>query len=159
RRSSDRFIGATLCGLLLTSCVTRAAPRNGGPETDRAFSSSEGQNLGVRVMSSSYGALTLATAPRASCRLDVTVDRGTFGDGPPMTVEGSADGSGSLALRYPAPQVPPGLGRHVVTCDDGRRTASASVGFEIASGPLDPRALRVRLERVGATTILAGVTT
>src|SRR5205823_7488014 len=107
----------------------------------------------------SYGALTLATTPRASCRLQVTVDRGTFGDGPPMTVEGSADGSGSLALRYPAPQVPPGRGRHVVTCDDGRRTASVSAEFEIASGPLDPRGLHVRLERVEATTTLAGVTT
>src|SRR5205823_3317865 len=64
-----------------------------------------------------------------------------------------------LGLRYPAPQVPPGLGRHVVTCDDGRRTASASAEFEIASGPLDPRGLRVRLERVDATTILAGATT
>jgi len=110
-------------------------------------------------MGSRYGALTIATTPRASCRLDVTVDRGTFGDGPPSSVEGSADGSGALTLRYPAPQVPPGLGRHVVTCDDGRRTASVPAEFEIASGPLDPRGLRVRLERVEATTILAGVTT
>lgn len=154
-----KFIGATLCGLALTSCVTQGASRDGDPETDRSFSSREAQNLGVRVMSSSYGALAIATAPRASCRLEVTVDRGMFGDGPPMTVEGSADGSGSLALRYPAPQVPPGLGRHAVTCDDGRRAASASAEFEIASGPLDPRGLRVRLERVEATTILPGVTT
>jgi len=154
-----KFIGATLCGLLLTGCITPGSPRDAGPETDTASSNSEAQNLEVRVTSSSYGALTIATTPRASCRLQVTVDRGTFGDGPPLAVEGSADGSGSLTLRYPAPQVPPGLGRHVVTCGDGRRTASVSAEFEIASGPLDPRGLRVRLERVEATTILAGVTT
>src|SRR5207249_1172366 len=153
-----KFVGATLCGLLFMSCMTQGAPHSGSPETDRAFSNSGAQNLDVRVMSSSYGGLTIATAPGASCRLEVTVERGTFGDGPPSSVDGSADGLGTLTLRYPAPQIPPGRGRHVVTCDDGKRTASASAEFEIASGPLDPRALHVRLERVDATTILAGAT-
>src|SRR5439155_18831482 len=153
-----KFIPATLCGLLLTSCMTHGAPRNGSPETDRPFSNSAAQNLEVRVLSSSYGALTIATAPGASGMLEVSVDRGTFGDGPPSSVEGSADRSGTLALRYPAPQIPPGRGRHVVVCEDGNRTASASAEFEIAPGPLDPRGLRVRLERVDATTIIAGAT-
>src|SRR5437773_6189860 len=154
-----KFVGATLCGLLFMSCMTQGAPHSGSPETDRAFSNSEAQNLGVRVMSSSYGDLTIATAPGASCRLEVTVDRGAFGDGPPASVEGSADRSGTLALRYPAPQIPPGRGRHVVACEDGSRTASTSAEFEIASAPLDPRRLHVRLERVDPTTILAGTTT
>src|SRR5437773_3938888 len=154
-----KFVGATLCGLLFMSCMTQGAPHSGSPETDRAFSNSEAQNLGVRVMSSSYGDLTIATAPGSSCRLEVTVDRGTFGDGPPSSVEGSADGSGTVALRYPAPQIPPGRGHHVVTCDDGSRTASASADFEIRSGRLDPGGLHVRLERLDATTILAGATT
>ena len=154
-----KFIPATLCGLLLTSCMTHGAPRNGSPETDRAFSNREARTLDLRVISSSYGALTISTAPGASCTLEVSVDGGTFGDGPPSSVEGSADRSGTLALRYPAPQIPPGRGRHVVVCEDGSRTASASADFEIAAGPLDPRRLRVRLERVDATTILAGTTT
>jgi len=154
-----KFIGATLCGLLLTGCMTRGDPRNGSPETDGDFSIREAQNLEVRVMTSSYGALTIATKPGSSCRLEVTVDRGTFGDGPPSSVEGSADGSGTVALRYPAPQIPPGRGLHVVTCDDGSRTASASADFEITSGRLDPGGLHVRLERLDATTILAGAAT
>ena len=153
-----KFIPATLCGLLLTSCMTHGAPRNGSPETDRAFSNREARTLDLRVISSSYGALTISTAPGASCTLEVSVDGGTFGDGPPSSVEGSADRSGTLALRYPAPQIPPGRGRHVVTCDDGSRTASASADFEITSGRLDPRGLHVRLERLDAATILAGAT-
>ena len=154
-----KFIGATLCGLLLAGCVTQRAQRNGSAETDRAFSNREARNLDVRLISSSYGALTIATAPGASCTLEVSVDRGAFGDGPPASVEGSADRSGTLALRYPAPQIPPGRGRHVVACEDGSRTASTSAEFEIASAPLDPRRLHVRLERVDPTTILAGTTT
>jgi hypothetical protein len=154
-----KFIGATLCGLLLTNCITEGAPRNGSPETDRSFPKSGAPKLEVRVMNSSYGALTIATEPGASCRLEVTVDRGTFGEGPPSSVEGSADRSGTLALQYPAPQIPPGRGRHFVTCDDVSRTAWASADFEIASGRLDPRGLHVRLERVEGTTILAGATT
>ena len=73
-----KFMPATLCGLLLTSCMTHGAPRNGRPETDRTFSNREARNLDLRVISSSYGALTIATAPGASCRLEVTLDRGTL---------------------------------------------------------------------------------
>jgi hypothetical protein len=148
-----KFITAMFCGLVVASCVAEEmAPQ--GSVADRTSS-----DLGVHVMTSSYGAMAIATTPGAACRLEVSVDQGVFGDGPPSSVAGTADASGILALRYPAPQVPAGRGRHLMTCDDGRRAASADAEFEIASAPLDPRRIHVRLEGVAPTTALAGVTT
>jgi hypothetical protein len=145
-------MGATFCGLALATCVTQAVRPRGTVEATRS-------ELAVHVTSSSYGAVTVTAAPRAACTLEVSVDRGTFGDGPPSSVAGTADASGILALRYPAPQVPAGRGRHLITCDDGTRAASASAEFEIASRPLDPTRPRVRVDRVAPTTAFAGVTT
>jgi len=130
----------------------QAVPPRGTVEGTRS-------DLAVHVTSSSYGAVTVTAAPGAACTLEVSVDRGTFGDGPPSSVAGTADASGILALRYSAPQVPAGRGRHLITCDDGTRAVSASAEFDIASGLLDPRRLHVRVDRVAPTTALAGVTT
>ncbi len=147
-----KIVSATFCGLALATCVTQAVPPRGTVEGTPS-------GLAVHVTSSSYGTVTVTTRLGATCALEVSVERGTFGDGPPSSLGGTADGSGVLALTYPAPQVPAGRGRHLITCDDGTRAASASAEFDIASGLLDPRRLHVRVESVAPTTVLAGVTT
>jgi hypothetical protein len=119
-------------------------------------SSSDGP---VQVTRSVYGAISISAVPGTECRVEVDVDRGVFGDRPPPSPVGTADASGVLLLIYPAPRVPAGTGRHVVTCGAGGQSHTAVADFAIPPGPLDARGFTTRIERVEPTAMPAGVST
>ncbi|HVD31811.1 MAG TPA: hypothetical protein VNE19_08875, partial [Methylomirabilota bacterium] len=60
----------------------------------------------LTVASSTYGALEIKTLPGDSCDVAVKVEPGVFGDGPPKTLAGKADATGTLSFTYPAPLIP-----------------------------------------------------
>lgn len=103
---------------------------------------------GVRISTSRYGRVEITTAAGASCALRIEVERGEYGDGPPRLVRGAAGADGTLAWIYPAPLVPAGRGRHVVSCTVDQRSANAAADFDIGAATIDPRGFRVRVQPI-----------
>ena len=108
---------------------------------------------------SRYGAFEIHTSAGASCTLRVRVDRGTFGDGPPPELRGTAGTDGSLIWSYAAPPAPEGRGQHVVICAYTRGSAQADAEFAVPAKKIDPRGFTVRLQPVDPTQGLSGLTT
>lgn len=108
-----------LIGLLVAACGGVA----GVPTGPVTATTSQGAVLAVRVVESAYGRVALHTTAGARCVVGIHVAPPAYGDLPPASVEGTADGSGDLTLTYPAPHLPGGTGRHEVAC--GTSTASA----------------------------------
>ena len=112
----------------------------------------------VDVVSSSYGVVRIQTSPSAKCSVRIEVDRGSFGDGPPQLLWGAAQPDGSLEVRYPAPLIPEGRGRHVVECLSSTGISAAEADFAVPARTLDPRGFTTRVDPVDPTTVVAHVT-
>src|SRR5439155_12477455 len=106
---------------------------------------------------SRYGRVEITTVAGAACTLRIEVERGEYGDGPPRLVRGAAGADGALAWSYPAPLVPVGHGRHVVSCTVGQRSADAAADFDIGAATIDPRGFRVRVQPIDPAAGLEGV--
>jgi hypothetical protein len=113
----------------------------------------------VTVANPSYGALEIKTLPGDSCDVAVKVEPGIFGDGPPRTLAGKADPTGTLTFTYAAPLVPAGPARYEVTCTGAQGARSASSPFDIALKSLDARRLTARIEGVDPVAGLDGLST
>jgi len=113
---------------------------------------------GLDVVSSSYGVVRIRTSPSGTCSVRIEVDRGSFGDGPPQLLWGVAQPDGSLEVRYPAPLIPEGRGRHAVTCSTSTGVSAAEADFAVPARTLDPRGFTIRVDPVDATTVVPRVT-
>jgi hypothetical protein len=113
----------------------------------------------VTVASASYGALEIKTLPGDSCDVAVRVEPGIFGDGPPKTLAGKADPTGTLSFTYAAPLVPAGPARYEVTCTGAEGARSMSSPFDIALKSLDARRLTARIQGVDPVAGLDGLNT
>ncbi len=93
--------------------------------------------------------------PGDSCAVAIKVEPGVFGDGPPKTLAGKADVTGTVTLTYPTPLVPAGNGRHEVTCTGAQGARSTWSQFDIGLKSLDAKGFTARIEAVdpvGSTT-------
>ena len=113
----------------------------------------------MTVASASYGALEIKTLPGDSCDVAVKVESGIFGDGPPATLAGKADPTGTLSLTYAAPLVPAGPARYEVTCTGAEGSRSARSPFDIALKSLDAKSLTARIQGVDPVAGLDGLNT
>jgi hypothetical protein len=113
----------------------------------------------LTVAGSSYGALEIKTRPGDSCDVAIKVGAGAFGDGPPKTLAGKADATGTVSLTYAAPLVPAGNGRHEVTCTGAEGARSISSQFDIALKSLDAKGFTARIQGVDPVAGLDGLTT
>ena len=113
----------------------------------------------LTIASSSYGALEVKTLPGDSCDVAIKVEPGTFGDGPPRTLTGKADSSGTVSFTYAAPLVPAGNGRHEVTCTGAQGPRSTWSQFDIGLKTLDAKSFTARVQAVDPIGGLDGLTT
>ena len=112
----------------------------------------------LTIASSSYGALELKTLPGDSCDVAIKVEPGVFGDGPPKTLAGRADATGTVSFTYAAPLVPAGNGRHEVTCTGAVGARSTWSQFDIGLRTLDAKSFTARVQGVDPITGLDGLT-
>ncbi len=112
----------------------------------------------LTVASSSYGAIELKTLPGDSCDVAIKVEPGVFGDGPPKTLAGRADATGTVSFTYAAPLVPAGNGRHEVTCTGAVGARSTWSQFDIGLRTLDAKSFTARVQGVDPITGLDGLT-
>src|SRR2546425_1405700 len=115
------FAAAISCALLVVACNTGSTAATALPQESRApvsrlLAPDASPKDEITIMYSRYGAIQLRTAPSSSCTLQVQVDSGTFGDGPPLVLHALTGRDGLVAWSYPTPLIPPGAGRHVVSC-------------------------------------------
>jgi hypothetical protein len=151
---------AGLCGILLVvACSTSPVARDGAaaPAAASDKAPSPEQRVDLEIVSSSYGAVRIQTRPSATCSLRIEVDRGSFGDGPPLVLSGAAGPDGSLEWSYPAPLIPEGRGRHAVACSKSVDTSEVDADFAVPGRKLDPRGFTIRLDPVDPTTPLSRV--
>jgi len=152
-----------LAGLLVSACspgTSRAgAPNPTGITAPTATAVPTASPIPLTLASSSYGALEIKTMPGDSCDVAIKVERGAFGDGPPKTLAGKADATGTVSFVYAAPLVPAGNGRHEVTCTGDAGARSAWSQFDIALKSLDARSFTARIEGVDPVAGLDGLTT
>ena len=113
----------------------------------------------LSVASSTYGALEIKTQPGDSCDVAVKVEPGVFGDGPPKTLAGKADATGTLTFTYPAPLIPAGPGRHEVTCTGSLGARSTWSPFDVGLKGLDAKSFTARIQGVDPIAGLDGLTT
>ena len=113
----------------------------------------------LSVASSTYGALEIKTQPGDSCDVAVKVEPGVFGDGPPKTLAGKADATGTLTFTYPAPLIPAGPGRHEVTCTGSLGARSTWSPFDVGLKGLDAKSFTARIQGVDHIAGLDGLTT
>jgi hypothetical protein len=152
-----------LASFLLGACAPAAAPRGGAnPTADTTPPSTPAPTaspIPLTVAVSHYGALDLKTNPQDTCDVAIKVDHGIFGDGPPNTLAGKADASGTVSWTYPAPAIPAGHGRYEVTCAgvDGTRTVWSE--FEVARRSIAAKGFTVRVEAVDPVAGLEGLYT
>ena len=154
-----RLAVAGLCGILLvvgcSSPQTRdgaAAPAAASEKAPRVEKPGD-----LEIVSSSYGAVRIQTRPSTPCSLQIEVDRGSFGDGPPPLLSGATDRDGLLEWRYPAPLIPAGRGRHVVACSSSVGTSEVDADFGVPARKLDPRGFTIRMDPVDPMTVLPRV--
>ena len=154
---------ALLAGALLSACGASACapgrPAESATSAVQPTAGSAATALPLALTESTYGQVTIRTAPNATCSLEVHVASPELGDTPPRSVDaGTADASGSLTVRYPAPHLPPQTGRHVVRCGSGATAARVDVDFAIAAEPPPARTFTARIDLLGATEQAPGVT-
>ena len=152
-----------LAGLLLSACAPSAAPR-GAPDATAdvgatATTAPTASPVPLTVASSRYGALEVKTRPLDSCDVAIKVDPGSFGDGPPKTLAGKADATGTLSWTYPAPLIPAGHGRYEVTCTGADGPRSVWSEFDVALKNLDAKSFTARVQGVDPIAGLDGLTT
>ncbi|HEV8536484.1 MAG TPA: hypothetical protein VGR87_12345 [Candidatus Limnocylindria bacterium] len=153
-----------LCALLLAACgrSSGAAPSfsSGATALPSAVAiPSPSASAAITVGASRYGMFEINTRPLEKCELSIRVNAGIFGDGPPQTLVGRADATGSLAWTYPAPLIPAGNGRHVVTCSDDRGQSDVWSEFSVSLKALDAKGFTARVQAVDPATGLDGVST
>lgn len=151
-----------VAGLVASACApaaSAAAPDrspDGGTTTTIAPTASP---VPLSVASSSYGALEIKTLPGDSCDVAIKVEPGDFGDGPPKTLAGKADATGTVSLMYAAPLVPVGNGRHEVTCTGALGARTTWSQFDIGLKSLDAKGFTARIQGVDPVAGLDGLTT
>jgi hypothetical protein len=146
-----------LIGAVPSTVAVRAASHPAATSSPRAAPNGDSATAGVRISTSRYGRVEITTAAGATCTLRIEVERGEYGDGPPRLVRGAAGADGALAWIYPAPLVPAGQGRHVVSCTVDQRSVNAAADFDIGATAIDPRGFRVRVQAIDPATGLGGV--
>ena len=151
-----------LAGLLVSACAPAALPR-ATADRSTAVATATGaptaSPVPLTIASSSYGALEIKTLPGDSCDVAIKVEPGAFGDGPPKTLAGKADATGTLSLTYAAPLVPAGNGRDEVICTGAEGPRSTWSQFDIRLKSLDPKSFTARIQAVDPITGLDGLTT
>jgi hypothetical protein len=151
-----------LAGLLVSACAPGAAPGTPEPSTDVAASAAVAPTASpvpLTVASSTYGALEIKTFPGDSCDVAIKVEPGVFGDGPPKTLAGKADASGTVSFSYAAPLIPAGPGRHEVTCTGAQGARNVWSPFDIALKTLDAKSFTARIQVVDPIAGLDGLST
>ncbi len=152
-----------LTGLLASACAPAASPGDApGRSHDTAASATVAPTASpvpLTVASSSYGALEIKTLPGDSCDVAIKVKPGVFGDGPPKTLAGRADATGTVSFTYAAPLVPAGNGRHEVTCTGAAGARSTWSQFDIGLKSLDAKSFTARIQAVDAIAGLDGLNT
>ncbi len=124
---------AALIGLLLVACggvATGPARATAAPATGSGEPAVTSSPTPVAVTDSAYSRIAVRTAAGTKCTVGIHVGPPRYGDLPPVTVEGTADASGSLTLTYAAPHLPGGPGRHEVSCGSGTASADFTIGRE-----------------------------
>lgn len=130
---------------LLLSASCAGATTDGATSAPDATASAALEAELIKVGASSYGSLSLVTAPGARCTVQVTAPLGKLADGPPGSVTAQADAAGQLLLTYVAPRVPAGTGTHTVTCSGERGTSSVNASFTVPSGMLSATRFTARI--------------
>jgi hypothetical protein len=151
-----------LAGLLASACAPAASPRgtpDRPPVVATATVAPTASPIPLTIASSSYGALEIKTLPGDSCNVAIKVEPGAFGDGPPKTVAGKADATGTVSFTYAAPLVPAGNGRHEVTCTGAEGPRSTWSQFDIGLKSLDAKSYTVRIQGVDPVAGLDGLNT
>ena len=150
-----------LAGLLAFACAPGSAgtPDPSGDVAATAAVAPTASPVPLTVASSTYGALEIKTLPGDSCEVAVKVEAGVFGDGPPKTLAGRADATGTLTFTYPAPLIPAGSGRHEVTCTGSLGARSTWSPFDIGLKGLDAKSFTARIQAVDPIAGLGGLTT
>jgi len=151
-----------LTGLLAFACapaVSSGTPEPSGGAAASGTVAPTASPVPLTVASSTYGALEIKTQPGDTCDVSVKVETGVFGDGPPKTLAGRADATGTLSFTYPAPLIPAGPGRHEVTCTGSFGARSAWSPFDVALKGLDPKSFTARIQGVDPIAGLDGLTT
>jgi len=151
-----------LAAVLVSACAAAspsAAPDQTGDAGAAATVAPTASPVPLTVASSSYGALEIKTLPGDSCDVAIKVDHGVFGDGPPKTLTGKADATGSVSFSYAAPLVPAGNARHEVTCTGAAGARSVWSPFDIALKSLEAKSFTARVQGVDPIAGLDGVTT
>ena len=147
----------------MSACAPAVSP--GAPDASANASTSTStvaptaSPVPLTVASSTYGALEIKTLPGDSCDVAVKVEPGVFGDGPPKTLAGKADATGTLSFTYPAPLIPAGNGRHEVTCTGAQGPRSTWSPFDVGLKILDPKNFTARIQGVDPIAGLDGVST
>ena len=146
---------------LLVACGPSAVAPGGNDRTTvpSGTPTATASPVPLTVVNSRYGALDIKTRPLDSCDVAIKVDAGTFGDGPPKKLAGTADAFGILSLTYAAPFVPPGHGRYEVSCTGAEGPRSTWSEFEVTSKGIDAKSFTARVEPVDPVAGLSGVTT
>lgn len=140
---------AALIGLLLVACgsvVTGPVAATAAPTTSSPAPAVTASPTPVAVTDSAYGRIVVRTAGGTRCSVGIHVGPPSYGDLPPVSVEGTADASGSLTVSYAAPHLPAGPGRHEVSCGSG--TASADFAIGSAAIPAGQFSARIRIPAI-----------
>ena len=151
-----------MAAVLASACAPAVSP--GAPSRTAAVDATAtvaptASPVPLTIASSRYGALEVRTLPGDSCDVAIKVEPGVFGDGPPKTLAGKADPTGTVTLTYAAPLVPAGNGRHEVTCTGVEGARSTWSPFDIALKSLDAKGFTVRVQAVDPNAGLSGLNT
>jgi hypothetical protein len=150
-----------LAAVLVSACAPQASS-GGAPDRSPVATATVAPTpspVPLTITSSSYGALEIRTLPGDSCDVAIKVEPGTYGDGPPKTLAGKADTTGTLSLTYATPLVPAGNARHEVTCTGAQGPRSTWSPFDIGLKTLDARSFTARIQAVDPVAGLDGLTT
>lgn len=152
-----RWVAAALA-LILGACATgTVAGPAATPDRTPEPATSPGPPP-IAIVLSRYGRFEIKTQPGDACEVAIRVNSGTFGDGPPRSLTGTADAAGAVAWTYPSPLVPSGLGSHTVTCRGARGAADGFAQFGVTPSSLDAKGFTTRVVAVDPLAGLEGVT-
>ena len=158
-RGSGLVLLAAVLGSACAPAASSGAPDRSAGAIATATVAPTASAVPLTIASSSYGALEIKTLPGDSCDVAIKVEPGAFGDGPPRTLAGKADATGTLSLTYASPLVPAGNARHEVTCTGAQGPRSTWSPFDIGLKSLDARSFTARIQAVDPIAGLDGVTT
>jgi hypothetical protein len=137
-----------LVGLLVSGCgIPAQTPAvTADPGASQPSSAATPTSLSISVSDAKYGALSLRTAPGATCNVSLQTPVGFYGDAPPRALPDQiATQDGTVTWTYPTPRIPSGTASYTARCQSPTSSETKNGAFFVPTRPMTAASLTVRV--------------